>query len=88
MDSPNRRRDAAGAARRWRLIAITLWSAFLGALLNLMLALALLPSDLAGFGWAEFSVGLLCSWTIIAVPVTLALMLAAPLFEAPRGHGR
>ena len=88
MDSPSKPRDAAGAARRWRLIAITLWSAFLGALLILLTALALLPADLAGLGWTEFSIGFLCSWAIIAVPVTMALMLAAPLLEAPRGHGR
>lgn len=68
------------AARRGWLFAITLWTAFLGALLNLGMALVLLPGDLPGLGWAELSIGFLCSWVVIAVPVALALMLAAPLF--------
>lgn len=79
------------AARRGWLFAITLWTAFLGALLNLGLTLVLLPEDLLGLGWAELSVGFLCSWVIIAVPIALALMLAAPLLGVRRDddrHGR
>jgi hypothetical protein len=72
------------AARRGWLFAITLWTAFLGALLNLGMTLLLLPEDILGFGWAELSIGFLCSWIIIAVPVALALMLAAPLLGIRR----
>jgi len=90
MASPSRPPDHAhrgltSSARRWWLFAITLWTAFLGALLNLVMTLVLLPEDLPGFGWAELSIGFLCSWIIIAVPIALALALAEPLLRRRNG---
>ena len=82
MDSPTPRREsgAPGSRRRLWLLAITLWTAFLGAALTLLLAMALLPSEAtAVLGWAELSVGFLCAWLVAMVPVSLALMLALPL---------
>ena len=84
MDSRDLRAERAPGAldrnRRLRLLAITLWTAFLGACLTMLAALALLPpAALHGAGWAELSIGFLCAWLLSAVPVTLALMLVLPL---------
>ena len=93
MDS--RSPDAARAApwtrsrRRW-LFAITLWTAFLGATLNLLALVVLLPRPwITGLGLDTLSVVFLCSWLLVSVPIALALMLALPLYEG-RGpdHGR
>lgn len=83
MDSPAPRHESAGAPgsrRRLWLLAITLWTSFLGAALTLLLAMTLLPAEAtAGFGWAELSVGFLSAWLLAMVTVSLALMLALPL---------
>ena len=60
-----------------------MWSAFLGATLTIVVFAALLPPAVH-LGWAELSVGFLCSWLVSTVPVGVALMLALPLSH----HGR
>jgi hypothetical protein len=75
-----RRAGALDKRRRLRLLAITLWSGFLGGALMLLAAIALLPADaLHGAGWAELSVGFLCAWVLAMVPASLALLLGLPL---------
>lgn len=86
MDSPRPRPEAA-RGRRARLLAITLWSAFLGAALDLLVLPLLLPPELAhALDWHALSVLFLGTWGVMAVPVAVALLLARPLFEA-RGGG-
>lgn len=78
MDSRAPRREPA--LRRLRLFAIALWSAFLGAALTLLAALALLPAETTlALGWPELSIGFLCAWALALVPASLALMLGLPL---------
>ena len=76
-------RDLPGTRRRWWLFAITLWTAFLGATLTLVVFVALLPED-ASLALGDLSLGFLCSWVLSMVPISLALMLALPLER----HGR
>jgi hypothetical protein len=81
MDSPSRPADAPprglGSRRRLRLLAVTLWTGFLGAMLITVAGVALLPAEAAhGLGWAELSVAFLCAWALTTVPVLLALALA------------
>ena len=72
-------------SRRGWLIAITLWTAFLGAALNLLAGLLLLPAEATrALDWHALSVLFLAGWLLTVVPVGLALMLALPL---PRGDG-
>lgn len=63
-----------GSRHRLRRGAIALWSSFLGAVLMVLVALAVLPEaaelDLAGLSAAFF-----CAWALTLVPVALALML-------------
>jgi hypothetical protein len=78
---------ALDTRRRLRLLAIALWSSFLGGTVTLLAAVALLPADvLHGAGWAELSVGFLCAWALAMVPASLALLLGLP--HAQAGHGR
>lgn len=92
MDSrppaPEAARPPAAVAhpRAW-LAAIALWTAFLGAALNLLAALLVLPPELAhALDWHALSVLFLGTWLATAVSVGLALVLALPLL-APRGGG-
>ena len=72
-----------GSRERLRLIAVSLWCAFLGAILALAEVITLLPdSALAAFGLGEASLVFLCSWVLMLIPVTLALALCGP------HHGR
>ncbi len=80
-DLPGTRRRCASS--RWRLFAITLWTAFLGATMTLVVFVALLPED-ATLALGDLSLGFLCSWVLSMVPISLALMLALPLER----HGR
>ena len=74
MDSPSPRREARRAG--W-LLAITLWSAFLGAVLCMLVEFALPPAtgDLA-----SLSLRFLAGWAALALSIALALALARPLF--------
>lgn len=83
MDSPgpppDGKRRALDTRRRLRLLAVTVWTGFLGGALTLLTAIALLPGDIMlGAGWAELSIGFLCAWVLAMVPVSLALILVAP----------
>jgi hypothetical protein len=94
MDSRAPRPDPVDRAldrrRRLRLLAIALWSAFLGAALTLLAAVALLPAEsLHGAGWAELSVGFLCAWVLALVPASMALLLGLPQHRGQAsGDGR
>lgn len=63
-----------GSRHRLRLGAIALWSSFLGAVLMVLVALAVLP-EAAELDLAGLSVAFFCAWALTLVPVTLALML-------------
>jgi uncharacterized BrkB/YihY/UPF0761 family membrane protein len=92
-DSPLPRRTepgrALGSRRRLRLLAITLWTGFIGAALGVVTTIALLPAEAThAFGWAELSIGFFCAWGLAVVTITLALMLALPSVTERPGHGR
>jgi hypothetical protein len=78
-------RRAPTARRRGWLAAIALWSAFLGAALNLLVTLLVVPAH--GLDWHVLSLLFLCGWLVMLVPVAMALMLALPL-AAGAGDGR
>lgn len=86
MDSPDTRPEprprALDTRRRLRLFAITLWTAFLGAVLTLAVGISLLPHGVM-LGWSDMSVAFLAAWAVGLVPVALALMLALPPARAP-----
>jgi len=91
MDSPAARPEAAAGVldtrRRLRLVAITLWTGFLGAALTVVTAVALLPPGVTHeLGWAELSIGFLVSWVLAMVSISLALMLALPADSISRGR--
>jgi hypothetical protein len=79
MDSPDPHADFArrglGSRHGLRRVAITLWTGFLGGVLTLLAALALLP-NLSDLGWPGLSAGFLCAWALAMVPAALALLLA------------
>ena len=81
MDSRQPRPDAAPrvleSRRGWRLLAVTLWTSFLGATLTLVFGLNWLPDDV-DVGLAELSAAFLGAWALAAVPVALALLLMEP----------
>jgi hypothetical protein len=90
MDSRVEAARIAPSARNRRgwLIAIALWTAFLGAALNLLAGLLLLPAEAThALDWHALSVLFLAGWLLTLVPVGLALMLALPL-PAAGGDGR
>ena len=73
MDSPAPRPEAPRPHR----VAITLWCAFLGAVLVFCAVLMALPgggADTLG----ELSLGFLGLWALLLVPVGFAVVLAAP----------
>lgn len=88
---PGFARRALGARHRLRLLAIALWSSFLGAILILLFVIALLPADVcAQLGLGELSVMFLASWVLTLVPVGVAMFLATPPSGLPGldRHGR
>lgn len=79
-----------------RLVAISLWASFLGAIPMLLTWLLLLPEEYAAtLGLAELSFGFFMCWLAAAAPAAIAALLtqagspAVPLPpEAPNEHHR
>ncbi|TAJ52570.1 MAG: hypothetical protein EPN60_02710 [Nevskiaceae bacterium] len=77
-----------------RLVAITLWASFLGAIPMLLTWLLLLPEEYATkLGLSELSFGFFMCWLAAAAPAAIAVLLthagspAVPLPpEAPNEH--
>ena len=84
-------RRALGSRHRLRMLAIALWSSFLGAFLILLFVVAVLPADVcAQLGLGELSALFFASWVLTLVPVSIAMFLATPPSALPRldRHGR
>lgn len=81
------RNRALGARPGLRLLAITLWSAFLGAIVLLAAFLLALPHEGEPIGFDRLAAVFLVLWALAAIPALSAALLAQPpaaAFDPPQ----
>lgn len=85
------RTRALGSRPAWRLLAITAWSAFLGAVVLLSAYLLALPAEGEPLELGRLAEVFVLLWALAAVPAFSAALLAQPppaAFDPPRTPGR
>lgn len=85
------RRRALGTRPCLRLLAITAWSAFIGAVVLLAAFLLALPHEGEPLGFGRLGVVFLVLWALAAIPALAAAVLARPpaaAFDPPRGRNQ
>lgn len=85
------RRRALGTRPSLRLLAITAWSAFIGAVALFAAFLLALPHEGEPLGFGRLAAVFVVLWALAAIPALTAAMLArlpAAAFEPPRGQSR
>ncbi len=83
------RERALGARPGLRMLAITGWSSFLGAVVLLAAWLLALPHDDETIEFGRLASVFIVLWALAAVPALSAAMLAQPspgAFDLPRRH--
>lgn len=81
------RQRALGSRPAWRLLAITAWSAFLGAVALMAAYLLAIPDDGESFGLDRLAEVFVVLWALAAIPAFAAALLAQPApaaFDPPR----
>ena len=79
---------ALGSRTRLRMLAISLWAGFLGALPFMLVLIAALPdAALPAFGFGAFSVFFLSSWMCAFIAASIGVLLSHPRAAPPLPHG-
>jgi hypothetical protein len=79
---------ALGSRTRLRLLAVTAWAAFLGAIPTLLLAIMVIPPEvLPTFSWGLLSTVFLAAWVCAFISASIGVLLTHPK-STPRLPGR
>lgn len=78
-----------GSRTRLRLLAITLWASFLGAIPTLLMVLALLPAENhAPLSLGRLSLMFFAAWLCAFIPASIGVLLSHPRSWPPLSHAR